>query len=396
VKRLCPMNVALLTAHISRRAGGFWESIRHLAGGLLKTGIDASVVGLRDSRASESEIAALDELSAIACRVIGPDAFGFSRELLPALCHVGPDLVHAQGIWMYPSLASLRWHRQSRRPYMVSPRGMLDSWALSRALLKKKVAASWFEREHLRSASCLHALNEAEAKAIRAQGLVNPICIVPNGIQTPPASPASRPAWAEYLAPGAKVLLYLGRLHPKKGLVALITAWKRVQADAERDGWCLIIAGWDQGGHAQELSALIRDLGLGRTVRLVGPQFDLGKDGTFRAAAVFVLPSLSEGLPVGVLEAWSYGLPVLMTPQCNLPEGFAAGAALRTEPDARSLAEALRQLLTMSGADRRAMGDRGRALVRERFQWSEIAQQMRSVYEWILGGGPAPASVLTD
>ncbi len=99
---------------------------------------------------------------------------------------------------------------------------------------------------------------------------------------------------------------------------------------------------------------------------------------------------------MAVLEAWSYGLPVLMTDACNLPEGFAAGAALRTEPEVVPMAGALRCLMAMSDADRRAMGARGRALVQERFAWPRVARQMKTVYEWLLGGGPPPSCVMTS
>ena len=388
------MNVALLTTTMSRRGGGVWEFIRHVASGLSKSGITASVVGLRDCRASGSDLTCLSELKVIACDVTGPDAFGFSRGLLPALCQLSPDVVHAQGVWMYPSLASLRWHRRSKRPYMVSPHGMLDAWALGRSSIKKKIASLWYERQHLRSAACLHALNEAEAGAIRAQGLVNPICIIPNGVKIPSAISAKKAAWAEELEPGTRVLLYLGRLHPKKGLVALVRAWQHVRTDADREGWRLVIAGWDQGSHARELSELIRDLCLEQSVRLIGPQFDGDKDATFRAVDAFILPSLSEGQPVAVLEAWSYGLPVLMTGQCNLQEGFVAGAAMELQPVTSSIADALQALFRMPTAERHEIGRRGRRLVENRFTWERTTAEMSRVYAWLSGGGSPPACVV--
>lgn len=384
------MNVALLTAHMSRRAAGVWEFIRQLASALPQTGVNAAVIGLHDRRAPAAD---LDGLAAIACRVAGPDAFGFSSGLLPALRAFAPDVVHAQGIWMYPSLANLRWHRRTRRPYLVAPHGMLDSWALGRAQIKKRMVSSWFEREHLRSASCLHATNQAEARAIRADGLTNPICIVPYGVRLPADRPAMKPAWAQELAPDGKVLLFLGRLHPKKGLTGLLHAWQRVRAEAEREGWHLAIAGWDQGGHADKLSALIADLSLARSVRLVGPQFGLDKEATFRAADAFILPSFSEGLPVAVQEAWSYRLPVLMTPHCNLPEGFAAGAALELQTEVGSIADALQTLFRMPAAEREQIGRRGRQFVEDRFSWDLVAAEMNRVYAWLAGGGAPPACV---
>ena len=109
----------------------------------------------------------------------------------------------------------------------------------------------WFENAHLGGASCLHALNAAEAHAIRAYGLSNPICIVPNGVDLPKATSAGRPAWAGGAGEDRKILLFLGRLHPKKGLVNLIAAWRDVRPAPGARDWMLVIAGWDQDGHGQ-------------------------------------------------------------------------------------------------------------------------------------------------
>ena len=300
---------------------------------------------------------------------------------------------------MYPSLASLRWSRRGRerRSYVVSPHGMLDPWAVRNSRLKKRLVAWWFEDAHLAGAACLHALADSEARAIRSYGLRNPICIIPSGVDLPDDEPRAPPPWAAE-ADGRRVLLYLGRLHPKKGLLNLVRAWAAVQADpsAVAGDWVLVIAGWDQGGHEAKLRRLIDELGAARTIRLVGPQFGDRKTASLAFADAFVLPSVSEGLPIAVLEAWSFGLPVLMTDACNLPEGFAAGAALRTGTDALPMAEALRALMAVSDADRQAMGARGRSLVQERFAWPTIAKQTSSVYEWVLGGGPPPACIVSD
>jgi poly(glycerol-phosphate) alpha-glucosyltransferase len=106
------------------------------------------------------------------------------------------------------------------------------------------------------------------------------------------------------------------------------------------------------------------------------------------------MPSLSEGLPMTVLEAWASAKPVLMTPECNLPEGFAAGAALQIGTRPEEIAEGLKQVIETSDDDRRAMGNRGRNLVATKFSWLRIGEQMRSVYEWALGGGAVPEAIV--
>ena len=148
---------------------------------------------------------------------------------------------------------------------------------------------------------------------MRNYGLQNPIAIIPNAVDLPrEGHEAGEPNWADVVPADAKVLMFLGRIHPKKGLSNLMRAWAEVRREspsaAER--WQLVIAGWEQGGHQQELERLSAILGLQASVHFVGPQFDEGKAATLNRADAFILPSFSEGLPVAVLEAWSYRLPV--------------------------------------------------------------------------------------
>ncbi len=175
-------------------------------------------------------------------------------------------------------------------------------------------------------------------------------------------------------------------------------AWKLLQSRNRRAAkrWELAIAGWDQSGHEDRLKALARDLGLSGSVRFLGPRFGPDKAAAYRSAEAFILPSFSEGLPMVVLEAWAYGVPVIMTPQCNLPEGFQNDAAIRIDPEVESIKGGLETLFSMTDAERQELGSNGRKLVAERFSWPKIGEEMRTVYEWILGGGPPPASVVTD
>lgn len=99
---------------------------------------------------------------------------------------------------------------------------------------------------------------------------------------------------------------------------------------------------------------------------------------------------------MSVLEAWSYSLPVVMTSECNIPEGFGAAAAIEIRPQADSIADGVKRLLSMPDAERRQMGANGRDLVAAKFAWPRIAAQMIDVYKWVLGQGPQPACVRLD
>jgi poly(glycerol-phosphate) alpha-glucosyltransferase len=267
---------------------------------------------------------------------------------------------------------------------------MLDGWALRNARWKKRIAAALYENQHLRGAACLHALSEAEARSIRGYGLRNPICVIPNGIDLPDP----RESDAKTRSENRKTLLYLGRLHRKKNLANLIRAWNKTfnSRGLNSDSWVLAIAGWDEGGYENEL----KQIATGASVVFLGPRFDAEKSECYRTCDACILPSLSEGLPMTVLEAWAHAKPVLMTPECNLPQGFEANAALRIGTTGEEIAAGLKQLDEMSDNDRSQMGNRGRTLVATRFSWPRIGEQMRAVYKWVLGGGAPPETIKLD
>jgi poly(glycerol-phosphate) alpha-glucosyltransferase len=314
---------------------------------------------------------------------------------------------------------------------------MLDPWAVKNSAWKKRLAGWLFESSNLRGAACIRALCESEAQSIRKFGLTNPIAIIPNGIDLPPGFESDEdctegtnvqgsigvgrpefPHAGKSLDSEVRNLLYLGRIHPKKGLVNLLRAWReteiqRVQSlsigGSNFDSWTLSIAGWDEGGHEKQLKQLATDLELkwcdvrdgspgqqGARVLFLGPQFKDAKSRCYRSSEAFILPSYSEGLPMVVLEAWAYGKPVLMTPHCNLPEGFQAASAIRIETTVESIVEGLRCMMSATPADRKQMGRRGRELVRQRFTWSEVAKQFRDVSHWAVHGGVPPDCLRLD
>jgi glycosyltransferase involved in cell wall biosynthesis len=390
------MKVGFLVSSVSREAGGLFQSVRGLAKAVMSTNATAYVFGISDQKSAIDSL----EWRPLSVRTFRPQllAWGYSNQLVPGLLDADVDILSTHGLWKYCSVASQRWHRRTGRPYVVHSHGMLEPWALRNARWKKRMAALLYEDRHLDGAACLRALCEAEARSIRAYGMRNPICVIPNGINLPEFSDSSKFEGENgpfHNSEGQKVLLYLGRLHSKKNVVNLVRAWNQVLSshDSTRNEWVLAIAGWDQAGYEGELKNVMSDYGLSASVSFLGPLFGREKDAAYRACDAFILPSLSEGLPMTVLEAWAHAKPVLMTPECNLPEGFAAGAALQIGTSPEEIAAGLRQMVEMSDDDRRKMGDRGHTLVSTRFSWRQIGEQMRSVYEWVIGGGAPPQTV---
>ena len=391
---------------MSRRAGGVFDANRQLARALHAAGDDVRVFGVADA-STEDDRAAWDPVPVAVAAAHGPRRLGFAPQLSPLLRTSDPEIVHTHGLWTYASRAVLQWHRSTRRPHVVHPHGMLDPWALRNGRWKKRLAALLYENAHLREAACLRALCLAELEAVRAAGYTNPVCLIPNGVSLPDRPSAESPGAT---AQSGKSLLYLGRLHPKKGLAHLLKGWAMAGAPAE---WHLTIAGWDEAGHAADLKQLATTLGLSweehrdgnppairsnraerASIRFTGPLFGQAKDSAYRNCSAFVLPSLSEGLPMTVLEAWSHRKPVLMTAACNLPEGVAANAALEILPTAEGVAEGLRQCFALDDQARRAIGSNGYRLVEDRFAWPQVAARLRTVNAWLVNGGDRPECVV--
>lgn len=290
-------------------------------------------------------------------------------------------LVHTHGLWSAMSPAALAFRRSTHRPTIVSPHGMLDSWALRRSHWKKRAALALFERRHLQTASIVHALSAAEERSIREAGVRSPVAVIPNGVDVVRDEAIAAPEWMD-----RPTLLFLGRLHEKKGIRPLIEAWSR--ASNKLPGWQLAIAGWDDGGNQFRQAA---ERSHGRIV-FPGSLYGETRKAAYMNAAAFVLPSLSEGLPMTVLEAWAHGAPVFMTAECNLPEGFQAGAALPITARPQELAEALVGGLTDSDW-LRAASIAGRRLAASSFSWDSVVNQWRDVYDWVLGEGAMPSCV---
>jgi len=379
------LSLGIVTGSMSRNAGGLFNSVRKSAIHLAETGAQVSVYALED----EHSAADLEEWKPLVPQVLSalvswPMPYAPDLDWLISTCD--HDLLHLHGIWQLTSRSVHRWKRQTGRPVMISPRGMLDPWALANSAWKKMLVGAWFENRNLREADCLHALNASEAASMRRYGLTGPIAIIPNATDIPEVAPRTTKS-------GRRTLLFLGRIHPKKGLKELVSAWAKARKLRPElaDRWHLQIAGWDDGGHTVSLRSHIRALGQEDSVEFTGPVFGAEKDELLRSVDAFVLPSFSEGLPMSVLEAWAYRLPVLMTAECNLPESFEGGAAIRVTTNPSALAHQL--AIGLLDTDLLPFGEAGRALVEDRFSWSSVAERHLEVYRWMVEGGEPPVCV---
>jgi glycosyltransferase involved in cell wall biosynthesis len=326
-----------------------------------------------------------------------------------------PDVVHDHGIWLPCHRQVARVCRQRGIPRIVSPRGMLEPWALNHKKWKKRLAWWLYQRRELRAAAGLHATAPSESDQLRALGLKGPMAAVPNGVEVPEIEdrrPAKAPRTTDdgrtttderpRTTDGRRTALFLSRVHSIKGLPMLLEAWARV----EPAGWRLRIVGPDEGGHEAELKALADRLGIlwsdARTDRPGGTaaiEFGGSLEGgakwrAMAAADLFVLPTHSENFGIVVAEALAAATPVITTQGAPWELLETERCGWWTPVSADGIAAALDEATRRSPEELAAMGGRGRAVVAERFAWERIAQEMIACYRWVLGEGPKPGCVV--
>lgn len=190
------------------------------------------------------------------------------------------------------------------------------------------------------------------------------------------------------MAPRPPLIAYIGRIHPKKNLGALISAWTALEREGSLpDGARLEIAGWGDPQDVEAIEAKLTDAPA--SITFLGPQFGADKARLLAEARFLVLPSLSEGLPMAVLEGWAAGTPTIMSADCNLPEGFASGAALECGYDAQSIAAALRRAFELNAAEWLAMASAAHGLAAGPFAPEAIARRWEAAYLGLMNGAAA-------
>jgi glycosyltransferase involved in cell wall biosynthesis len=294
------------------------------------------------------------------------------------------DGIHIHGLWEQSTTAAVHAARSHHKPYILSAHGMLDSWALKNKRLKKAIYAALVERRHVNGASCLHALTLAEALDYRRFGSTGPIAVIPNGVDIPEAANSEALFLRFPSLRGKRIVLFLGRIHFKKGLDILIESWVTI---AKR--WPeaqLVLAGPDFEGTRARVEALIEERGLTERVLFTGMLRDELKWSALQSAECFILPSYSEGLSVSTLEAMGVGCPVIITEQCNLPDVARLEAGWVIKSNADQITSSLNECLGNSQLINRQIGEQGRALIQKKYNWPSVARQMSQVYRWVQGG----------
>ncbi|QEY62229.1 glycosyltransferase [Metapseudomonas lalkuanensis] len=291
-------------------------------------------------------------------------------------------LAHIHGLWTPFEWRASKFFLDRSVPLIMSPHGMLEPWAMAHKRLKKVLAWHLYQRRILSKARLLIVNSERELGSIRRLEIANPVAVIENGVDVPAGFD---PGYAD--GTREKIVLFLSRLAPVKGIMDLLEAWAQVP---NLNGYQLHLYGNAEPGYEEKVNACIRELSLESSVRVLGPVYGDGKWQVYRSADVFVLPSYSENFGIVVAEAMLAGLPVITTDATPWGHLRERGYGWIVKNDVNQLTNALSQAMELSPSRKREMGKAASQFAMARYSWKNIGEKYLAAYEWAKNQGNAP------
>jgi glycosyltransferase involved in cell wall biosynthesis len=294
------------------------------------------------------------------------------------------DAVHIHTLWEYPSLIAARMGQTLNNPFVLRPCGMLDAWSMGQSALKKRIYLKLFSKDLFSELCTLHFTTEAEKeKSIYPPHLDS--VIIENGISDAAYSDAnSARDFFNYFPElaGKRIILFLGRIHPKKQPDVALGAFAQVAAEFPEVH--LVFAGPYEEDYRNELVKKIHELGVHERVTFTGMLQGKVLYGAFRAADIFVLPSMQENFGIAVAEAMANCCPVIVSEHVDIKDYIQKDeAGLVCEASADAFASAIHHVMAMPQLGK-SMGQCGRKVAEKYFRWDMAAERLKNVYQEII------------
>ena len=367
------MKILSFISSLDLNGGGPSRSVPMLVKGLAELGVDVTLMTIRSKNMN---IHALEGTTA-KLKVLEPS---FSRkEITQYLKSEKFYLIQIQSMWDWPYHKVMVEARKLGIPYIVTPRGMLEPWSLSQKKWKKKLAWWLYQRNDVQKSVCVFTTAKMEAEHVTNLGITTCKAVIPNGIETD-----SYPCKTS-VDVVKKQVLFLSRVHVKKGIEVLFEAWKQIHPDYE--DWQLLVIGNGEAEYIHSLENRVECLGLKESIKILPPVFGNDKIQIYQESALFCLPSYSENFGMAIAEAMSCGTPVITTTNCpwNILNDTKTGWCIDLNVD--NLERALREALSMNPTELYDMGQKASKLIYENFDYRNVTRKTLKLYEWLLNGG---------
>ena len=299
----------------------------------------------------------------------------FKNEISKLFDVIKPDLVHVNCCWM-PACAFVQQMAQKRNIKVVlTPHGMLEPWIIKRHYWTRKLPALLlYQKAAIQNADCLQATAESEKQNLLKLGYNSNIKIVKLGIDA--ESITMKTSWKKN-----KQLLFLSRVHVKKGINYLIEAADMLREELQ--GYKILVAGEGDADYIDSLKQQIMDKGLQNIIHLIGGVYGDKKWKLFQTSDLFVLPTNSENFGLAIAESLASGTPVITTVGTPWNDLNSSKSGAWIEIGTQSLVETLRRFLSLTDEDLEAMGKNGRKLIETKYSAKVMAEEMLKVYQSI-------------
>lgn len=375
------MKVLTFITSIDLNGGGPSRSVPMLVKGLSEVGVDITLMTIRTEQMNTH---ALEGTSA---KLHILDAFD-TKDVKSFVQTEKFDIIQIQSVWdpRYHKLVKIA--QDLNIPYLITPRGMLEPWSLSQKKWKKKLAMMLYQKADLQQAACIYTTADMEAQHVRDLGIEAPCSVIPNGIETEGYPCRSSEEGVK------KQILFLSRIHVKKGIELLIEAFAKVKKEHDDfKDWSVVIVGNGEQDYINSLKKIVQSLEMTDDIRILPPVFGEAKVKLYQESSIFCLPSYSENFGMVIAEAMSCGVPVITTTNCPWEILNKTNTGWCINLSLENLESALHEAMTMEASQLYDMGQHASKLVYDHFNYRNVAQRTKTLYEWIITKGEKPSFI---
>lgn len=392
------MNVFHLIENLDDSYGGPAKSVPYLAKNLLELNVQCSLLSIKYHENEKNEVIEENKLNWLSFSFNWAKKIRYSKELrcyMTDVLKVEKNVIlHTHNLWNYIPYLTFSLSKKLNIPYIIAVRGSLYPWSISQSSFQKKIAWKIFQKKALNNAACVHVTEKNELKVVRDLGVTSPIALVPNGINLNEFKNMNSKTIAKKNL-GLKIeknyILFLSRIHSKKGLEYLVESW--ISLAKFYPNWDLLIAGpVCDVLYYKNIENRIINNNLNKRILFMGMMSGEKRIDCFSASSLFVLPSHTENFGISIAEAMAAKIPVITTQGTPWQEIVKYDAGWWVELNEKNIHDALVAALSSSDGELERKGLNGFNLI-QKYEWKYQAQKMKEVYSWVLYGGQKPAFV---
>ena len=301
--------------------------------------------------------------------------FAMKKQWIGLLNQIKPDVVHINCCWQPESAILQRWARNRGFKTVYSPHGMLEPWIMQRHYLTRKVPALFlYQKNAIKHSDILHATANSERQNLINLGYNKNVAVIPNGIDL--SQIQMKDCWKK-----TKTLLFLSRIHVKKGIELLINVVEALKTETQ--DYQVLIAGEGDDRYVEELKKQVKDKQIDHIIKFIGGVYGDEKWTLYRQADVFILPTYSENFGIVVAEALACGTPVITTKETPWEELNTCKCGWWVPCAQDDITNTLKSAINVSESHLETLGKNGRRLVEERYSIEAVANQMKALYNRI-------------